>query len=170
MGESRVRPRVDADLTRCAEILVRVHGLDGYPVEGVADPLAHLHPEGLVAAWVAELGGDVVGHIALTRAPAGTREEVRRLGLAPGVAPLGMPCRLFVDPEARGSGAGRRLLETATAQAEASGMALVLDVMLKDAAAIRLYERLGWRALGDALHDGGANGVTPCRWYAWERA
>lgn len=33
------RPRTDADLPELARILVEVHDRDGYPVEGVADPV-----------------------------------------------------------------------------------------------------------------------------------
>jgi ribosomal protein S18 acetylase RimI-like enzyme len=33
---------------------------------------------------------------------------------------------------------------------------LVLDVMAKDAAAIRLYERLGWLGIGETMHHYGA--------------
>ncbi|MGM0386012.1 MAG: hypothetical protein ACQERF_08550, partial [Actinomycetota bacterium] len=51
-----VRPRTPADLDRCAEVLIRVHAQDGYPVEGVADPHARLHPDRLLAAWVAQAG------------------------------------------------------------------------------------------------------------------
>lgn len=190
-----VRPRTDADLDRCAAILVRVHGVDGYPVEGVADPHARLHPDRLVAAWVAEIEGEdtgdgggedtaagvgeghadgvgeghaVVGHVALTDPSIGDRGEVGRL--APGLEgkPFGLLCRLFVAPEARGAGAGRRLVEAAMAHARVRGLPLVLDVMVKDRSAIRLYERLGWRHIGDSVHHGGPAGGTPCRWYAWD--
>lgn len=178
-----VRPRTDTDLGRCAAILVRVHGVDGYPVEGVADPHARLHPDGLVAAWVAEIEGEcrgedagdgvgeghaVVGHVALTEPSSGDRGEVGRL--APGLEheEFGLLCRLFVAPEARGAGAGRRLVEAAMVRARIRGLPLVLDVMVKDRAAIRLYERLGWRHIGDSVHHGGLAGETPCRWYAWD--
>jgi GNAT superfamily N-acetyltransferase len=163
-----VRPRTDADLDRCAAILVRVHGVDGYPVEGVADPQARLQPGRLVAAWVAEIEGEVVGHVAVADPSGGDRVEVGRL--APGLEcePFGLLCRLFVAPEARGAGAGRRLVETAMVRARARGVPLVLDVMVKDRGAIRLYERLGWRHIGDSVHHGGPAGETPCRWYAWD--
>ncbi len=123
-----VRPRTDADLDRCAAILVRVHGVDGYPVEGVADPHARLHPDGLVAARVARsrartplpawagplpawAGATLTaalaratpstGQPALTDPSIGDRGEVGRL--APGLEdePFGQRA-LFVAPEARG--------------------------------------------------------------------
>ncbi|MGM0385863.1 MAG: GNAT family N-acetyltransferase, partial [Actinomycetota bacterium] len=129
---------------------------------------ARLHPDRLLAAWVAQAGNDVVGHVALTLSPEDERREVRVLDSALASAPFGLLCCLFVAPEARGRGAGRRLVEAAMVHAHSRGMALVLDVMLKDSAAIRLYERLGWRHLGDSVHDGGPPEGTPCRWYAWE--
>ena len=36
-------------------------------------------------------------------------------------------------------------------------LATVLDVMEKDDASIRLYERAGWRPIGEARHTFGAN-------------
>ena len=38
---------------------------------------------------------------------------------------------------------------------KAQGLRLVLDVMEKDAAALRLYERLGWRLIETTSHDSG---------------
>ncbi|EGG49614.1 putative acetyltransferase [Streptomyces griseoaurantiacus M045] len=37
----------------------------------------------------------------------------------------------------------------------------MLDVMAKDAAAIRLYERLGWRQIGETLHHFGDSRAIP---------
>ena len=42
---------------------------------------------------------------------------------------------------------------------------LVLDVMTKDAAAIKLYERLGWRRIGQTEHDNGHGTTVPAYCY-----
>ncbi|WP_197320592.1 GNAT family N-acetyltransferase [Saccharomonospora sp. NB11] len=160
-----VRPRRDDDLPACAAALVAVHEADGYPVEGVADPEAWLRPAGLVKAWVAELAGEVIGHVCITEptdadaAAVMFRETTE--GVVAGIAVLG---RLFVHPEARGHRAGELLTRAVMEHAASEGLRLVLDVMEKDQAAIRLYERLGWRRIGVTEHDSG-HGLVPAYCY-----
>lgn len=153
---SVVRPRSEDDLPACAAVLVAVYEADGYPVEGVAEPEAWLTPTGLLQAWVAELAGEVIGHVCLTE-PTDTDAAAtvfRRTpeGSAADIAVLG---RLFVHPEARGHRAGELLTRTAMNHATTHGLRLVLDAMEKDQAAIRLYERLGWHRIGTTDHDSG---------------
>ncbi|MFC8537371.1 GNAT family N-acetyltransferase [Streptomyces sp. NPDC057249] len=153
MSEVLVRPREDADLGAAAAVLAGVHESDGYPVEGVADPEAWLSPEGLLGAWVAERDGRIVGHVAVNRA--GSGEDVARLwrdGGGAGDAEVAVLARFFVGRDARGASAGARLMGAAEAYARAHGMPLVLEVLTKDVAAIRLYERLGWQRIGELRH------------------
>lgn len=148
-----VRVRRDDDLAEAAAGLAVVHVTDGYPVEGVSDPVGWLSPAGMVGAWVAEVDGRVVGHVAVGRGGAGevaVRMWVERSGADPDQ--VGVLARFFVVPEARGLAAGTALVEAATADARARGVRLVLDVLTKDTAAIRLYRRLGWTELGPAVH------------------
>ncbi len=151
-----IRPRADVDLPAAAAALVAVHRSDGYPVEGVDDPHGWLVSPHQLAAWVAELDGHLVGHVALSEpqpddaaATIWTNTAGERASQA---AVLG---RLFVLPEARGHAIGERLVRTATDYAHAHGRRLVLDVMTKDTSAIRLYERLGWRRIGTTQHEDG---------------
>jgi GNAT superfamily N-acetyltransferase len=51
---------------------------------------------------------------------------------------------LFVDPKIQGKGIGARLVEEALAWGRAEGKRLVLIVLDKDTAAIRMYEKMGW--------------------------
>ncbi|MCG7323433.1 GNAT family N-acetyltransferase [Arsenicicoccus bolidensis] len=153
-----IRPRRDDDLDELARILVEVHAHDGYPVEGVDDPRAWLHLERPLGAWMAELDGQVVGHVALTQpgpqdhAPSmwadlttKPKEETAVLG------------RLFISPGARGKRVGAELTRTAMRAAMSEGRTAVLDVMAKDKAARRVYETQNWQALGavDHIHSGG---------------
>jgi GNAT superfamily N-acetyltransferase len=160
MTEILVRPRHDADLAACAASLVAVHAVDGYSVEGVADPVAWLRPPGLRMAWVAVLGGKVVGHIGLATpgvsdAAAGIWSTQRP---SDKVAVL---CRLFVDPTARGHALGMSLLQAAIEEARAQDTRLVGDVMAKDEVAIHLYEKLGWQRIADITHpDGHGNDIS----------
>lgn len=155
-----IRPRVESDIPQAAAGLVEVHAADGYPVEGVSRPEAWLTPPGFLAAWVAEITGKVVGHVAISRS---NGEEAVSLWLDQGGADadkVAVLARLFVVPEARNRAIGERLTSAAVAYAQAKGMRLVLDVMTKDLAAIRLYRRLGWTKLGIAVHTFGEERQT----------
>jgi len=53
--------------------------------------------------------------------------------------------RVYVDPKARGTGTGRRLIEEAMTRARADGYTrMVLDTMAPLTEAITLYERMGF--------------------------
>ncbi|MGL4178580.1 MAG: GNAT family N-acetyltransferase [Dermatophilaceae bacterium] len=146
-----IRPRTDADLPALARVLVEVHATDGYPVEGVADPLAWLTLPGAIGAWVAELDGQPVGHVALTE-PGPGDEAPRLYAERHGPEPTAVLGRLFISPASRGQGLAEQLARTAMSAAHDAGRVAVLDVMQKDHAAIRLYKRLGYLRLGLFAH------------------
>lgn len=101
----------------------------------LADPAAAYE-----AIWVAVRGERVAGSVAL-----------RRLG--PDAVELK---RMYLRPEERGRGLGRRLLDTALLWAREHGIrTIALDTTERMAAAIRLYERYGFaRVDGDAPRQG----------------
>lgn len=149
----KIRPRRDEDLPALAAVLVAVHAVDGYPVEGVADPLTWLQIDGLIQAWVAELDGLTVGHIALgepTSSDTAPKLVCDRIGAS--MDEIGVIERLFVSPLGRGHKLGGRLLATATGRCQQMGRVPTLDVMAKDRAAIHLYEANNWTALGKFHH------------------
>lgn len=76
---------------------------------------------------------------------------------------VGFLGRLFVGGEGRSKGIGRALVVEAMQWAESEGLILVLDVMEKDGRAAKLYERLGWRRIGEGWHDDGKGG----KWRRW---
>ncbi|ROS78461.1 GNAT family N-acetyltransferase [Cellulomonas sp. PhB143] len=126
-----VRRRAADDVDPLVAVLAQVQALDAYPVRPgnvraqwvLGDAHTHAH------AWVAELDGAVVGHVAL--APRGAQEaEVTRF---------------FVGPAARGTGCATALLDVAEAAAAGAGDRLVLTVVAHNLDAVRLYERRGWR-------------------------
>nr|WP_246212683.1 GNAT family N-acetyltransferase [Streptomyces abyssomicinicus] len=151
-----MRRRADADLPGCVQVLRAVHDQDGYPSNWPADPAAWLTPPSPRAAWVAERDGLIVGHVALAR-PGEDDEAPGRWGDTAGA---GVVNRLFVSPAARGLGLGAALLDRLTAEAAAAGLHPVLDVLATDTAAVALYERLGWRHLGDATPRWADRAVT----------
>jgi GNAT superfamily N-acetyltransferase len=160
-----VRPFEAADLPGAAKALTEVHGTDGYPVEGVDDPQAWLRSDDVLAAWVAEADGGIVGHVAVMR-PEG--EDAVALWIEQSgddEARVAVLARLFVIQAARKHATGMHLMEAAMGYARAHDLRLVLDVMAKDAAAIRLYERLGWRKIGESTHHFGAGESIPAICY-----
>lgn len=139
-----VRARRPADLPQCVETLAEVHSQDGYPKRWPADPVAWLDPPTLIAAWIDGCDHTVIGHVALA---ADVADPLLGLGRASGcpVEQLASVSRLFVLPADRGTGRARALLAAAAIYAVERGLGLVLDVVDDAAAAIALYERLGWK-------------------------
>lgn len=155
-----VRRREPRDIPSLAQALLRVHAVDGYPVEGVADPEGWLAPPRELASWTAELDGTPVGQISLTR-PDESDDAAKLWTQSTGgsVVEIVVPVRLFVDPPHREQGAASALMRAAHKFAADHGKRLVFDVMLKDQAAIRLYEAVGCERLGTIEHHLGANTV-----------
>ncbi|MFK0291205.1 GNAT family N-acetyltransferase [Streptomyces sp. NPDC090442] len=134
-----IRRRADADLDVCVAVLAEVHAHSGYPHHWPEEPARWLTPDGLSAAWVAEVGGAVLGHAALCG------REISRL---------------YVSPRARGCGLGARLLAAVEAEAAVRGVRLVLEVKTSDASAVALYERRGWVRCGGERQVWRAGGVA----------
>lgn len=111
-------------------LYAREYGLDTSFEPYVAKPLADFAMSGSGRLWIAEEDSRVVGSIAVVDA----EEKVGQL-------------RWFLlTPEARGTGLGRRMLETALTYCRERGMRHVFlwsFAQLDDA--LRLYERAGFR-------------------------
>ncbi|WP_433359601.1 GNAT family N-acetyltransferase [Streptosporangium sp. CA-115845] len=120
-----IRGRTPADLDACIAALADVQTVDRYPVDWPNDPGGWLTPGDLAGAWVAVEAEVVFGHVAVTRGMEITR--------------------LFVTPAARGRGVAARLIGTVRAAVQTP---LKLEVSSEGEAAIRLYERIGWRRVG----------------------
>lgn len=151
-----IRPYEDTDLPSAATALTQVHATDGYPVEGVAHPQAWLRSDDVLASWVAEADGRIVGHVAVMR-PRGEDAVTLWAGQSgDDEQHIAVLARLFVVRDARKQALGERLVRTAVRHALDHNRRLVLDVMAKDTAAIRLYEHLGWSRTGRATHHYGS--------------
>jgi GNAT superfamily N-acetyltransferase len=155
----------DSDLPGAADALVEVYRTDGYPVEGVADPIAWLKSDAVLASWVAEVDGAVVGHVAVMQGHGEAAVSLWVEQSGTGEANVAVLGRLFVVRAARSHSTGRRLMEAAMQFGRCEGVRLVLDVMTKDVAAIRLYKRLGWRKIGETVHQYGADQSTAAECY-----
>ncbi|MGH3997810.1 MAG: GNAT family N-acetyltransferase [Pseudonocardiaceae bacterium] len=171
MSGLEVRPRAAADLPALADVLVKVHALDGYPVEGVANPIEWLTPPRTFEAWTAVYNGRPIGQATLTHP--GAEDDAARIwhettgGDLDGLA---IPARLFIGPDHRQHGAGGALLSAVREHAESHGLAVAFDVMLKDRAAIRLYESAGCTRIGLIEHYHGDGQVEPAAVYVIDRS
>ena len=147
-GSLVIRARRDADLPACADLVREVHSTERYPRFLPTDIVQFLNPPDPFGCWVADLDGEVAGHVALVPRglPAATEIAARALGKA--ADQLAVVGRLFVSRQARGRGVGRLLLDTATAEARSRGLHPVLDVDIELSAAIALYESAGWTRAG----------------------
>ncbi len=144
-----IRPRRAADLASCADLVREVHAANRYPRFLPADIGAFLAPPDPYGCWVADLDGEVAGHVALV--PQGLPQSVELAVAALGrpAGELAVVARLLVSPRARGQRAGRMLLDAATEEAAARGLHPVLDVDTDLVAAVALYESAGWTRAGE---------------------
>lgn len=121
-------------------------------------------PSGIIRSWVAELDGEIVGHVSVSGANG--EDAVAMWARASGEPQkrIAVLARLFVLAKARRRAIDARLTSAATEFARNSGRRPILDVMAKDRAAMRLYERLGWEHLGSTTHvfDGSEGVPAPC--------
>lgn len=152
-----VRPRVEADrpallaaLAGCAAATGYLGGPDGTLVPDAED---HVFDPRFSSAWVAELNGVVVGHVALMPMRRGKDPAAEDLW----TAATGRPAddhlvvkRLFVAPAAQRLGIADRLLDTAVAAAGADGRVAVLDTASVAAPALAMYRSRGWHEVGTA--------------------
>ena len=143
-----VRPRTDADIGACLDLVRLVHATDGYPHHLPADLRAFLVSRDACAAWVAEHEGRVTGHVALHGRSSEPVMALASAALRQPAGRLAVIGRLLVSPHARGAGTGRALLAAASAEASRRGLWPVLDVVTDLHPAIRLYERCGWTRAG----------------------
>lgn len=167
-----LRRREPSDLDACVEVLAAVHAHDGYPVGWPDRPAEWLDPPALLAAWVADTGGRVTGHVGLARSGAADAAPglwSRRTGVP--VDRTAVVSRLYVSPGARGRGTGALLLARAVRDAHARSLHPVLDVVASDTAATALYESLGWSRLATVEQRWGPDGrAVSVHCYAAPRA
>lgn len=152
-----IRERLPEDGTALESIAFETHAFDGYPKYLPGDLRSFIVDSGALTAWVAEVDGLVVGHVALHPRSV---PEVMKIALdATGLREdqVAVLARLLVSPSVRGMGIGRALLEHATTAATRLGRRAVLDVVDDHVSAIALYDRSGWTRVGQVewnLPDG----------------
>lgn len=151
MPDLLTRPRRDDDVPALVDILVGQQAETRYPFHWSPDrsPEDFLCRAGELEAWVAELDGSVVGHVAIQSV--GEDDELATVwATAHGASIAALRCIsvLFSDRRLARRGIGSALLERATRQALAAGGAPVLDVVAKHLEARHLYLKRGWFEVG----------------------
>jgi GNAT superfamily N-acetyltransferase len=149
VAEIVVRSRRAADLPALADLLAEQQPTSRYPMRW---PLPFPVERFLVRsteerAWVAEVGGILAGHVAVTRPDEEMAEAFARA--CPGV-PLAEVSVLFSGTAVRGLGVGGRLLDTAVAAIRESGRTPALDVLPAHSTAAAVYRHRGWVEVGRA--------------------
>jgi DNA-binding MarR family transcriptional regulator/GNAT superfamily N-acetyltransferase len=120
-------------------------------VARVVAEFAQEHDPAREAFWVAELEGRRVGSVMLVRHP--EREGVARLRL------------LLVEPEARGLGVGRALVDVCTSFARAAGYRRVtLWTQSVFGAARAIYARAGYVKISEAPNTSFGKGLSAETW------
>ena len=161
-----IRPRTSEDLPALAEVLERVHEKEGYPVTMPPSVVDWLSASRTRASFVAVVEGRVVGQASRAVAAGDQAEELWKESTGLSSHRLAVVKRLFVDPGAQGHGVGRRLLEAVVADAHRLAMVPVLDVDASNERAQGIYERAGFRRVGDLeLTWTGLGGVFLARCY-----
>jgi GNAT superfamily N-acetyltransferase len=145
---ARVRRRSDDDLPALRRLADDVLRLDGYPPRRPQDLERFMAAPDALAAFVAVRDGQVVGHVCVI--PSGSPEvvDLARRALRVPEQKLAVVARLVVAPAHRRNGAARALLAEALAEVVRLGRTPILDVATHFAGAIALYDRSGWRRLG----------------------
>jgi GNAT superfamily N-acetyltransferase len=144
-----IRPRTSGDFAQLRALAAHVHATDGYPVYVPGgDLLRFLTEPRSLAAWVAEEGGRLVGHVAVnSESNQFVMKAVREAGIE---GDLAVVARLLVDPGARRQGIGMQLLAQARTHGELLGRTPVLDVVATSVPAVSLYREAGWKEIGEA--------------------
>ncbi len=145
---SGLRPRRPKDVAATARLMQVVFFESGYPLEWPDAPRAWLTADDVLAAWVVERQGEILGHVAVSRVGHDTVSAYRwreMTGRDP--SELAAVSRLFVRPRVRRQGIGGALMDTAVADIRARGVAPVLQVANTQQDAIRLYASRDWRLL-----------------------
>lgn len=151
-----IRLRRPEDLPALGDLLKRQQPFSHYPVRW---PLSMPVPKfierpGETAAFVAECGGQVLGHVAVRYGLGGPSDEDEltvRWAKAHGCAEADVRVIsvLFTDPEWAGKGVGSGLFRAATEASLADGGRPCLDVVATNAAALGFYKRRGWKVVGE---------------------
>lgn len=141
-----VRARRRRDLPTCTRLMHRAFFEGQFPGTRRNEPREWIDGTDVLAAYVAERDGEIVGHVAVTRVGLDTATDLRwREITGHPVADLAGVGQLFVRPSFRGRGIGRALVEAALADIRSRGLVPVLEVVTHEYLAPAYAHGHGWR-------------------------
>ena len=141
-----VRARRPRDLTTCTRLMHRAFFEGQFPGTRRNEPREWIDGTDVLAAYVAERDGEIVGHVAVTRVGLDAASDLRwREVTGHPVTDLAGVGQLFVRPSFRGQGIGRSLVEAALADIRSRGLVPVLEVVTHESLAPAYAHGHGWR-------------------------
>lgn len=155
-----VRLRRSRDLPTCTRLMHRAFFEGQFPAVRRGSPRDWIDGPDVLAAYVAERDGEVVGHVAVTgvgvEGPSGLRW--REITGHP-TSDLAGVAQLFVRPSFRGQGIGRALVDAALADIRSRGLVPVLEVVTHSSAAPTYAYGHGWRLRATDRFPGPPDGL-----------
>jgi GNAT superfamily N-acetyltransferase len=155
VSDVSLRPRRDADVPLLIDILVRQQAQTRYPLRWPwpGDLVDFLRRESELEAWVAEIDGRVVGHVAIESVADDELGQMWATAHDVPITELRCISVLYADRRVARRGIGSALLAQATQRALANGGAPVLDVVAGHLEPLRLYLSRGWLEVGRLRPD-----------------
>jgi GNAT superfamily N-acetyltransferase len=155
-----VRPREPIDIPALCDLLAAQRPATGYPeIWPLPVPVPDLlQRDNELTAWVAEIGGEIVGHIAtaaVVESELGGSGSTRGLGqvwaqaYGNGATTDQLRCIgvLFADSTRARAGIGSALLAAATEAVKAEGAYPVLDCITEKTHVVDFYRKRGWKVV-----------------------
>ncbi|WP_245613856.1 GNAT family N-acetyltransferase [Knoellia sinensis] len=145
-----IRSRRPYDLPVLAELLGAQQSTSGYPHFWPLDfPVEDfIARPGELGAWVAEVDGELAGHVAVTDVAVGWGAPLWSEILGRPGEGFGEVSILFVGPGHGAAGIGGALLGRAIDEIRALGRDPVLEVVGEETHAGLYYRKRGWRVIG----------------------
>jgi len=141
-----VRPRRSRDLATCTRLMHRAFFEGQFPGTRRNEPRDWIDGSDVLAAYVAERDGEIVGHVAVTRVGLDRATDLRwREITGHPVTDLAGVGQLFVRPSFRGQGIGRSLVDAALADIRSRRLVPVLEVVTHESLAPAYAHGHGWR-------------------------
>jgi GNAT superfamily N-acetyltransferase len=141
-----VRPRRSRDLATCTRLMHRAFFEGQFKGTRRDEPREWIDGPDVLAAYVADRDGEIVGHVAVTLVGGDTATDLRwREVTGHPVTDLAGVGQLFVRPSFRGGGIGRSLVDAALADIGSRGLVPVLEVITDARLAPAYAHGHGWR-------------------------
>lgn len=143
-----VRRRREKDLTACARLLEVVYYQEHYPVVRPHRPRDWLTSDDVLAAWVAERNGEILGHVAISRVGRDPVSALRwRETIEHEPSELMGVSRFFVRPKSRRQGVGTALLDAAVEEVRRRGCDPVIEMASESSDGLPFFVGRHWRLI-----------------------